>query len=161
MDEILSNAFLLPLKIIEDPRGAILHMIRLDSPAFTRFGEVYFSEVASGAVKAWRRHSKMVQRFVVPSGRVRIALYDGRPNSGTFGKTAVIILSRRSDEYRLLVVPPGIWYGFEGLEEGVSLIANCPDLPHDPSEIERLEPRSEAIPYQWEDHKEGDAPAAN
>lgn len=138
-----------PLKVLADERGALLHMLRHDSPLFDRFGEVYFSEVNPGTVKAWKRHVRMTQRLAVPVGRVKFVLYDDRADSPTKGRVNVWILGRPS-AYRLLIIPPGIWYGFQGVDSRPSLIANCADLPHDPAEMEQLKPDTGMIPYRWE-----------
>ena len=53
------------LRQIADPRGAVLHMLRADAADFTRFGECYFSEVAPGAVKAWKLHRRQTQELAV------------------------------------------------------------------------------------------------
>jgi dTDP-4-dehydrorhamnose 3,5-epimerase len=137
-----------PLKILSDERGAVLHMLRLDSPLYDKFGEIYFSEINPGVIKAWKRHLRMTQRLAVPMGRVKFVLYDNRSDSPTNGREAVCLLGRPA-EYRLLVVPPGVWYGFQGIDSRPSLIANCPDLPHDPAEVELAPPGSGLIPYQW------------
>jgi len=50
-----------PLKQIADKRGSVLHMLKNDSNLFKQFGEVYFSEIHSGLVKAWKRHKKQSQ----------------------------------------------------------------------------------------------------
>ena len=138
-----------PLKVLADERGALLHMLRRDSPLFERFGEVYFSEVNPGIIKAWKRHTRMTQRLAVPVGRVKFVLYDDRADSPTKGRVNVWILGRPS-AYRLLIIPPGIWYGFQGVDSRPSLIANCADLPHDPAEMEQLKPDTGMIPYRWE-----------
>jgi len=31
----------------------------------------------------------------------------------------------------------------------MSLVANCATIPHDPGEIDRLDPLSSTIPYDW------------
>ena len=49
-----------PLKQIEDNFGTVLHMLRNDSSLFSQFGEVYFSEVYTGVIKAWKRHKKII-----------------------------------------------------------------------------------------------------
>ena len=50
------------LKQIADDRGAVLHMLRCDSPLFENFGEVYFSEINPEIIKAWKLHKKLTQR---------------------------------------------------------------------------------------------------
>jgi len=126
----------------------VLHMLRDDSPIFTRVAEIYFSEIKPGAVKAWRRHRRMTQRLAVPVGRVRFVLYDDRVDSPTRGQVVQREIGR-PDAYALLVIPPGIWYGWQGIASGPSILANCADLRHDPSESEH----ADAIPalgdHRW------------
>jgi dTDP-4-dehydrorhamnose 3,5-epimerase len=139
-----------PLRQIEDDRGAVLHMLRCDAPYFTRFGEVYFSLIFPQAIKAWKRHNRMTQNFAVPMGAIKLVLYDDRLQSSTWGQLAEIILGR-PDHYYLLRIPPLIWYGFQGLGPMPALLANCADLPHDPTEAENLPLVQNYIPYRWED----------
>ncbi|MBW1909669.1 MAG: dTDP-4-dehydrorhamnose 3,5-epimerase family protein [Deltaproteobacteria bacterium] len=136
-----------PLKQIKDDRGAVLHMLRADSPLFLKFGEVYFSEVFPGAVKAWKRHKKMTQLFAVPVGQIDLVIYDDRPGSATKGKQVVLKIGR--DNYQLVKIPPRLWYGFKCTSPRPAIVANCADLPHDPDESESIDPRALAIPYQW------------
>lgn len=135
-----------PLRQIKDDRGMVMHMLRSDSPNFDRFGEIYFSITLSGAVKAWKRHSRMTQRLAVPVGEIKLVVYDGRPDSATKG--AVQEITTGVDRYALVVLPPNIWYGFTG--NGVdAMIANCSDIPHDPAESEKIPPDSDLVPYKW------------
>ena len=60
LDEI-EGVIIQPLKQIADNRGSVLHMLDNDSSLFKQFGEVYFSEIHSGLVKAWKRHKKQSQ----------------------------------------------------------------------------------------------------
>jgi dTDP-4-dehydrorhamnose 3,5-epimerase len=136
------------LRQIEDQRGAVLHHLRCDDPAFTRFGESYFSEVLPGAVKAWKRHRIQTQNLAVPVGRIRIVLFDGREGSSTLGQLQQIELGR-PDAYMRLNISPGIWYGFACISTGPALIANCADYPHDQSESEVRPVNDPSIPFDW------------
>lgn len=136
-----------PLKQIIDERGKVLHMLRADSPLFTRFGEIYFSVVNPGIVKAWKKHLRMTQHLAVPVGKIKVIIYDNRKNSPTFGK--IDILEIGEDNYYLVKIPPMLWYGFQGLSVIPALIANCTDIPHDPEESERLDVFDKKIPYNW------------
>lgn len=135
------------LKQIVDERGKVMHMLRSDSPIFTRFGEIYFSVVKPGAVKAWKRHFKMTQHIAVPSGKIRLVIYDDREGSPTNG--AVDAVEIGEDNYRLVKIPPLVWYGFKGISASSALIANCADLAHDPAEVERINLDDKRIPYSW------------
>jgi dTDP-4-dehydrorhamnose 3,5-epimerase len=137
------------LKQIEDERGAVLHMLRSDSPIFTEFGEIYFSLVNKGVVKAWKRHKVMTQRIAVPIGRIRLVLFDNRTKSATKGVVEEIILGR-PDQYYLICIPPLLWYGFQGISESPALLVNCSDIPHDTKESERLSVLNDHISYSWE-----------
>jgi dTDP-4-dehydrorhamnose 3,5-epimerase len=138
------------LRVIEDARGAVMHMVRADADWFDGFGEVYFSEVQPGVVKAWKRHLRITQRFAVPVGRMRLVIYDNRETSPTRGQIQVLELGR-PDAYRLVVVPPLLWYGFAAIGDHAALMVNCASMPHDPAESEQLDLGSAAgmIPYDW------------
>jgi dTDP-4-dehydrorhamnose 3,5-epimerase len=135
------------LKQYRDELGGVFHMLRADSPLFEGFGEVYFSLVAPRAVKAWKRHQRMVQNFAVPVGAIRLVLFDDRNDSATRGVLQELEVGE--DRYVLVRIPPLVWYGFQGLGPNASLIANCATIPHDPAEVDRLSPEDPAIPYSW------------
>ena len=136
-----------PLRQIADDRGKVMHMLRRDWEIFVDFGEIYFSTVHTGVVKAWHLHHRMILNYAVPVGRILFVLYDGRETSPSRGAIQEIIMG--PDNYVLVTVPPMIWSGFKGLDATTSLVANCASLPHDPDEIERREPGDRAIPYDW------------
>jgi len=136
-----------PLKQIADERGKVMHMLRSDSQLFQKFGEIYFSVVNPGVVKAWKRHFRMTQHFAVPMGIISLVLYDTREGSMTFGNVEVFELGENN--YSLVKIPPLLWYGFKGISSNPAFIANCTDIPHDPSESERLEYNDSSIPYDW------------
>jgi len=137
-----------PLKQFKDERGSVLQMLRCDAPEFVRFGECYFSEVLPGAIKAWKRHRAQTQFFAVPVGRIRLVIYDNRAPSPTHGNLQIVELGR-PDAYVRVRVPPGLWYGFIATSKTTALIANCPDLPHDPADCEVLPCDNPQIPYSW------------
>lgn len=145
------------LDIIRTPGGAVMHMLRPDLPlslpgeGVMQTGEIYFSEVLPGHVKAWKRHTRQTQHFCVPCGRLGIVLYDARPDSLSRGSLVDLVLGRE-DTYALLRIPKGIWYGFTSLGLAPAIICNAVDIPHDPAEGEKLDWRDEAariIPFDW------------
>lgn len=130
---------------IHDERGKIMHMLRSDDPFFRGFGEIYFSCVHPGVVKGWHLHSKMTLCYAVPQGKIKLVLFDDREGSSTQGMFQELILG--PETYRLVIIPPGIWNGFRGID--FSIVANCADLPHDPAEIIRRDPDDPRIGYDW------------
>ncbi len=136
------------LKKIPDERGKIMHMLRCDDKHFESFGEIYFSEVYPGVVKGWHLHKKMTLNYAVPVGMIKLVLYDDRPNSSTKGEVMELFVGENN--YCLVKIPFGVWNGFKGISPAPAIVANCATIPHDPKEIERLDPLSPKIPYDWQ-----------
>ena len=136
-----------PLRQIPDERGKVMHMLRRDDPCFAEFGEIYFSVVYPGKIKAWHLHIRMTLNYAVPSGRIKLVLYDDRESSPTRGQVQEILTGE--DAYQLVTVPPGVWNGFTGLGAATAIVANCATIPHDPDEIVRIDPFSPKVPYRW------------
>ncbi len=138
---MVEGVTLRPLRQFPDERGAVLHMLRAGDPHFEQFGEIYFSTIRQGAVKAWHKHTRKTVNLAVPLGRIRLVVF------AEGGGWEEIFLGRH--EYQLLTIRPGVWYGFEGLAEGESLVANCTTEAFDPAEGEDLPPDSARIPFSW------------
>lgn len=145
---MIDGVVVTPLKQIPDERGKIMHMLRSDDPQFERFGEIYFSMVYPGAIKAWHLHTKMTLNYAVVAGMVKLVLYDPRPSSPTKGEVQEIFLGEQN--YARVKIPPGIYNGFKGVGATPAIVANCATIPHDPAEIQRLDPFSKDIPYSWD-----------
>ena len=145
--KILEDMSIKELSVIENEKGSVMHMLRSDSEHFKAFGEIYFSEVIPQAIKGWKRHTATTQNFVVPVGRIKLVLYDQRPDSRTSNMIFETELGR--DDYKMVIIPPYIWNGFKGLSKDVSIIANLIDRPHDPSESQTLDLCDVSIPYTW------------
>lgn len=136
-----------PLRRIPDERGAVFHMLREDSAVFESFGEIYFSTVYPGVVKGWHLHHRMTLNYAVPIGMIKLVCYDDRPDSPTRGEVQEIHLGELN--YALATIPPMVWNGFKGEGSTTALVANCATIPHDPAEIERMDPFENDVPYDW------------
>jgi len=136
-----------PLRRIADERGCVMHMLRRDDDLFEQFGEIYFSMVYPGVIKAWHLHKKMTLNYAVIKGMVKLVLYDDRPSSPTKG-TLMELFTGELD-FSLIKIPPGVWNGFKGIGTEPAIVANCATIPHDPDEIVRMDPKGDRIPYDW------------
>ena len=145
---MIDGVIIKPLGIIPDERGMILKMLRSDDKDYKGFGEMYFSTIYPGVVKGWHIHKKMTLNYAVIHGMIKLVLYDDRPNSPTKGELQEIYLGR--ENYKLVTIPPMVWNGFKGVGTVTAIVANCATVPHDPEEIERLDPFDKSIPYDWE-----------
>ena len=144
---MIDGVILTPLRQIFDERGKVMHMLREDSPAFSRFGEIYFSCTHPGVVKAWHLHKEMTLNYAVIHGEIKFVLFDDRPDSPTRGEIQEIFIS--PENYMLVTVPPMIWNGFKSRGTTASIVANCSTLPHSADELERRPPSDSSIPYCW------------
>jgi dTDP-4-dehydrorhamnose 3,5-epimerase len=147
MHDPIQGVSIRPLSQILDERGKVMHMLRADAAEFERFGEIYFSVVQPGAIKAWHLHTEMALNYAVPVGNIKLVLYDDREASPTRG--ALMEIFTGPDDYKLIHVPPLVWNGFKGVGTVPALVANCGSVPHRPDEIVRVDPFSTTIPYDW------------
>lgn len=145
---MIEGVLLTPLRQLHADSGSVFHMMKAGEAGFAGFGEVYFSTVRSGAVKAWKRHNEMTLNLACLSGRIRFVCYDDRPGSPTCGAFQEVTLSP-DENYQRLTVPPGVWTGFEGVAAVESMLCNCASLPHDPAESDRLPADDPVIPFSW------------
>jgi len=147
----INGVRLAPRRIISDNRGAVAHFMKESDPEFKHFGEVYFSIVRRGAVKAWHLHKWMTLNYICFLGEVIVGLYDNRPSSPTAGMAEQVLLSSQTEEtHVLLTIPPFVWNGYRAAP-GFSQagIANFATMPHDPTEIERASIDDICPEFDW------------
>ena len=135
------------LKIIEDERGKVMHMMRNDSKVFQSFGEIYFSTIYKDVIKAWHLHKEATLNYASVSGEVKLVLYDDRTERDSRGIYEEIFLT--PENYFLVTIPPNIWNGFKGLAKGESIIANCLNLPNNEKEMVRLDIKNKRFNHNW------------
>jgi dTDP-4-dehydrorhamnose 3,5-epimerase len=79
---------------------------------------------------------------------MRLVLFDGRDSSITYGNILELELGR-PEAYKRVKIPPKIWYGFACLSSTPAILVNCANIPHDPSDTEKLDIDDNYIPYTW------------
>ena len=127
---------LTPLRHIEVPNGDVFHALKSTEAEFCGFGEAYFSEIAPGAVKGWKRHNRMTLNIIPVIGSIGFVIYDDREGSSTKGCFSHVVLSRDGN-YQRLTVAPGLWMAFYGAGECTNMLMDIIPEPHDPSEADR------------------------
>ena len=137
----LADILVTPLMRIPTIGGDVMHALKNSDNGFNGFGEVYFSWVEHGAIKAWKCHKHMTLNLVVPLGEVSFVFHI-KDQKNSF-RTENIGEKR----YVRLTVPPGIWFGFQGRGSGQSLLMNLADMTHDPDEV--LRKKTSEIVYNW------------
>jgi dTDP-4-dehydrorhamnose 3,5-epimerase len=98
----------------------------------------------------------MTIRYVVAYGRILLGLYDAR--FGTAGHITSLVLADTGADYKMVTIPPGIWNGFRAWPPDSghgAVVLNCPDLPHNPDEIARADPRTFLPYFPWGEYTLG------
>jgi dTDP-4-dehydrorhamnose 3,5-epimerase len=144
---VIDGVEIFQLKRIQDERGIVMHMLRSDDSHFQRFGEIYFSVIFPGVIKGWHLHSRMTINYAVVDGNIKLVLFDQRHGSKTGGRLQEIFFGQVN--YQLVRIPPGVVNGFTTIGGQRAIVANCADMPHDPTEITRIDPFTPTIPYDW------------
>jgi dTDP-4-dehydrorhamnose 3,5-epimerase len=145
---MIKGVIITSLKSFLDERGMVRHMLRCTDPHFSRFGEIYFSTIFPGAIKAWHVHRKMELNYATIVGNIKLVLYDDRKGSQTYQELQEIFMGE--DNYILVKIPPNVVNGFKAIGNERAIVANCSDIPHDPEEIERFDPFDKRIGYNWD-----------
>jgi dTDP-4-dehydrorhamnose 3,5-epimerase len=103
--------------------------------------------------RAWGLHQRSTDRLFVASGLVKLAVFDGRLDSRTYGSVNELIMSEASPG--LLIIPPKLYHGWKNIGTSEAIIINMPtemydyeapdalDLPWDSEAAMRI------IPYRF------------
>lgn len=127
----MDGAVFTSLRRIPTPGGDVRHGLKASDPGFAGFGEAYFSSVEEGAVKGWKRHTRMTLNLVVPVGEVRFLVCNDAGERRAFQ-----LSPDRPDRYGRLTIAPGLWMAFGGVGAGLNLLLNVASIEHDPKEAE-------------------------
>jgi len=119
--------------------GNVMHAMKCTDVGFVGFGEAYFSKIDMTAIKAWKKHINMTLNLIVPFGTVRFVFVDDKG-----GVREEVVGDKK---YARITVPPGIWFGFQGINAPFSIVLNVADIPHSPDEVERKD--IEKIQFDW------------
>ncbi len=137
--DALTPPFLTPLRRIAHPLGDIQHGIKAVDEGYAGFGEAYFTRVQPGAVKGWKRHSRMQLNLIVPCGAVRFYVRDqdgASKFSFLLGDEPGAV---EGAQYARLTVPPGWWVAFEGVGQQLNQVLNVASIAHDPLEATNVD----------------------
>ena len=140
-DLSLNDILVTPLKRIPTDGGDVMHALKNSDNGFNGFGEVYFSWVEQGSIKAWKCHQRMTLNLVVPLGEVYFVFHLAKEKDNFKVETI------GAERYVRLTVPPGIWFGFKGLSKKENIILNLTNVEHNPKEILRRDKNK--IKFNW------------
>jgi len=137
------------LKVNYDNRGHLMEVLRRDDKIFKKFGQAYITTALPGVAKAWHYHKLQDDHFCCVFGKMRLAIYDSRKNSKTFGEINEWELSL--DNPKLIKIPKLLYHGFKCISKEEAIVINIPTVPYNykkPDEY-RLDAFANKIPYDW------------
>lgn len=137
------------LRVIPDERGWLMEILRNDDDIYQEFGQVYITTAYPGVTKAWHMHKKQTDNFTCIYGMMKVALYDAREDSPTYGELNEFFVGEKNP--LLISVPPFVYHGFKGMGTKTAFFLSVPTLPYnydEPDEF-RLPADTDEIPYDW------------
>ena len=138
------------LRLVPDERGRLMEILRKDWELFLPPAQIYMTTNYPGVVKAWHFHKKQTDQMTCVKGMVKVALYDGREDSPTYGEINEFFVGEHNP--MLIQIPAGVYHGWKCISESESVVVNCPTELYDyqnPDE-QRAEWDDPRIPYNWE-----------
>jgi dTDP-4-dehydrorhamnose 3,5-epimerase len=143
-------------KVFVDSRGQVRHFAK-PNDLWYQGGEVYFSFVNPGVIKAWHLHKRMTLNYACIHGDIMVGLVDGRPGSQTKDNANILRLEAGNpDNWMVVRIPPGVWNGFRCFPSRHyhhSVVVNFGSEPHDPDEIVRASIKELYRDFPWGDHE--------
>jgi len=109
---------------------------------------VYTITIRPGQAKGWIVHELQDDRLFFISGSVRVALFDAREDSPTFGRVSVHYLGVNSRG--IIRVPAGVFHALRNLGTDDVVFVNLPTMPydHENPDKRRLPLDTDQIPYR-------------
>jgi dTDP-4-dehydrorhamnose 3,5-epimerase len=118
-------------KIIPNRKGDIIKFINKNSKDFSRFGEIYFSEVKKNKTKGWNIHYRYQCILAVPFGEIDFSFFNSTSKKKNIRK---IVISKKNNYS--IVVPPGTWFSFKSNVK-LSIVTNLLSGIHDNKESDK------------------------
>jgi dTDP-4-dehydrorhamnose 3,5-epimerase len=115
--------------------------------------QVHISTTFTGRIRAWGLHPLGTDRLFVVSGLMKLAVFDGRKDSPTFGQLNEFVVSEKNPG--LLIVPANVYHGWKNIGTSEAIIINMPDRMYDYEQPDALdlpwdsEAAGRIIPYTW------------
>lgn len=131
-----------------DDRQVFREVIRVTDDFFGEgFGQLSYAFMYPGTAKAWHVHERQVDWWYVPTGALKLALYDTRPDSSTAGRLDELLLGPDYG-HKVVRIPPGVAHGCRVLG-GPTQLFYVTSRPYDPDDEGRIPHDDPEIGYDW------------
>lgn len=137
------------LTIHKDERGFFCEIIRNSEKIFKKsFGQLSFSVVFPGVVKAWHLHKKQTDWMCTLAGDMKLVLYDTRKKSKTYKKLMEILMGE-THGLKVVKIPPGVAHGYKVINDSMHILY-VTSREYDPTDELRIPHDDPEIGYDWE-----------
>lgn len=132
-----------------DKRGNLTVLLSSLSQPVTAPPHVYLVSAEPGSIRAWVYHKRQFDRLAYTNGDLRVALYDLRADSPTYGKLNVFDFGEANKA--LLTIPPFVVHGVHNRGKTTATFVNMPTNVYDPENPDksRVPFDHPAIPYRF------------
>jgi dTDP-4-dehydrorhamnose 3,5-epimerase len=144
--EHIGGVYIVPLRAFSDSRGYFFESYRhawIPGVRNMIQGNVSFSK--AGVLRGMHYHLKQADFWLVPSGRVRAALYDLRPGSPTKGRSEMLDMGESNPIG--LYIPKGVAHGFCAVAD--SFMTYLVDEYYDNSDERGVRWNDPALALDW------------
>ena len=132
----------------KDERGFFQELIRNSDSFFSEgFGQLSYSYMHHGVVKAWHVHKTQIDWWSILKGKIKAVLHDTRGDSPTKSKTEEHIMDSNVDPY-ILKIPPGVAHGLKVID-GPAMLVYVTSKTYNPDEEGRIPYNDKSIGYDW------------
>jgi dTDP-4-dehydrorhamnose 3,5-epimerase len=132
-----------------DERGYFREIIRKTDKLFEEsFGQLSHSSMYPGVVKAWHIHKTQVDWWYVPTGNLKLVLFDKRPGSSTHGELQTLFMGENYPA-KVVKIPAGVAHGCKALGGGVTHLFYVTSRIYDLAEEGRIPHDDDSIGYDW------------
>ena len=120
-----------------DERGMLTEIWRQDwGTDAGQAAQCYLFTLRPGVRKGWVMHKQQHDRQFLASGTVRMALYDARRSSPTFGLRQNVFLS--VEARKLVIIPPYVLHAVENIGQTDAVMINLPDRLYNYAEPDKF-----------------------
>ncbi|MGA9668487.1 MAG: dTDP-4-dehydrorhamnose 3,5-epimerase family protein [Terracidiphilus sp.] len=138
--------------LFEDERGELQEIY---NPAWGLHPDplvyAYFVGIRPGQVEGWVVHRLQDDRLFMIRGVVRVALFDDRSESPTYGMLNVFVITER--KRGILIIPRGVFHALKNIGNDDAHFMNLPTRAYnhkDPDKY-RLPLKNDFIPFAFDD----------
>ena len=129
-----TGAFFSLRPLISNLNGDLRYVFKDESNKNLPFSEIYFSEVKSKSIKAWKLHSLQTQNISVAYGEITIICVKMMQAENIFE----VFKINSAKLHGVLNIPIGIHYAMINSSDESTVLMNATDIVHDSAENHSL-----------------------